>query len=227
MLDSTHSRELERQKPREPSDVSTPKKLAGKEHEILHAAVSLFAEKGFKATTLKDVSVASQANSALVSYYFGNKEGLIKAVIQYQLEKAQTLTEPFFADAQGTTPSIANLRQLVASILNFHLSDSSFFRTQLWVLTEGGDLRVSFAQELWAPIFKKFCWYLRRITPSLSESEVESRCLLLFGMIDQYSKLLWCQIEGMEPNSSPETLLKQYQATLTGPILDTLCQEKY
>lgn len=44
--------------------------------KILAAARKLFYEKGFKKTTLAEISRVSGANKAMVSYYFGNKDHL-------------------------------------------------------------------------------------------------------------------------------------------------------
>src|SRR4051812_11592053 len=66
---------------------------ASAREQILSAAEILFAQKGFKATTLKDVSAASGVNSALVSYYFGNKEGLRHQIFLRQSERTQSVLD--------------------------------------------------------------------------------------------------------------------------------------
>ena len=49
--------------------------------KILSAATDLFAEKGLKGTTTRDIARASGLNLSLISYYFGGKEGLYKTII--------------------------------------------------------------------------------------------------------------------------------------------------
>src|ERR671910_2414728 len=44
--------------------------------EILNAARHLFAERGYRDTTMRAVARAAGVDVALVAYYFGNKEGL-------------------------------------------------------------------------------------------------------------------------------------------------------
>lgn len=47
---------------------------------ILDAAEALFAERGFYGVSIRDVTGAAEVDVALVSYHFGNKQGLLEAV---------------------------------------------------------------------------------------------------------------------------------------------------
>ena len=46
---------------------------------ILSVALKLFAEQGFKKTSIRDIAKLSVCNVGAVSYYFGDKEGLYRA----------------------------------------------------------------------------------------------------------------------------------------------------
>jgi len=60
----------------------------GVKNKILKAAVNVFAEKGFKAATTRDICGRAGANINAVSYYFGGKKKLYKAVLEYMFEVA-------------------------------------------------------------------------------------------------------------------------------------------
>jgi AcrR family transcriptional regulator len=47
---------------------------------LLQAGLRLFAEQGYAKTSIRQIALAAGANVAAVSYYFGNKEGLYRAV---------------------------------------------------------------------------------------------------------------------------------------------------
>jgi len=47
---------------------------------LLEAALALFAEKGFAKTSTREIALAAQVNIASISYYFGDKAGLYRAV---------------------------------------------------------------------------------------------------------------------------------------------------
>lgn len=49
-------------------------------NRLLDAALALFAEKGFAKTSTREIAQAAQVNIASISYYFGDKQGLYKAV---------------------------------------------------------------------------------------------------------------------------------------------------
>ena len=49
-------------------------------NRLLDAALTLFAEKGFAKTSTREIALAAQVNIASISYYFGDKAGLYRAV---------------------------------------------------------------------------------------------------------------------------------------------------
>ena len=49
-------------------------------NRLLDAALQLFAEQGFTKTSIREIALAAQANVASISYYFGDKAGLYRAV---------------------------------------------------------------------------------------------------------------------------------------------------
>lgn len=61
---------------------------------ILDAAEDLFARQGFAATSLREVAEVVGANPAMVHYYFGSKEALLRQVLERISEPlAATLAE--------------------------------------------------------------------------------------------------------------------------------------
>lgn len=73
----------------EPRDPSPARK------KLLDVATRLFAEKGFDGTSTRDIAKAADLNISLISYYFGGKEGLYKAVIYEFADFARTETNRF------------------------------------------------------------------------------------------------------------------------------------
>jgi TetR/AcrR family transcriptional regulator, regulator of cefoperazone and chloramphenicol sensitivity len=56
---------------------------------LLLAALRLFSEKGFTKTSIRDIAHAAGANVAAISYYFGDKAGLYRAVFTEPLGSAR------------------------------------------------------------------------------------------------------------------------------------------
>jgi AcrR family transcriptional regulator len=55
-----------------------------KQVQIMEAAESLFADKGFSGTSVRDIAEAAGVNLAMISYYFGSKEKLMEAMFSYR-----------------------------------------------------------------------------------------------------------------------------------------------
>lgn len=54
--------------------------------QILDAAEDLFAEQGFAATSLRQITALAEVNLAAVNYHFGSKEELAKSVLRRRIE---------------------------------------------------------------------------------------------------------------------------------------------
>lgn len=61
---------------------------------ILKVSTRLFAQMGFEGTSLRDIAKEAQVNVAMVSYYFGNKEGLyLECISHFAKSKIETEQE--------------------------------------------------------------------------------------------------------------------------------------
>lgn len=65
----------------------TPVPEEGARERILKIAAGLFADKGLDGVTVRDIAKAAKLNLSLVSYYFGGKEALYRAVLEEHAEK--------------------------------------------------------------------------------------------------------------------------------------------
>ena len=59
------------------------KKVKPKVESILKAAGEIFAERGFRKTTIREICKRSRVNLAAINYYFGDKEQLYLACLKY------------------------------------------------------------------------------------------------------------------------------------------------
>lgn len=69
--------------------------------EILWAARELFAEQGFRGTTIRAVAARAGVDVALVPYYFGNKDALFGAALDTAGDVSARLDELFVGDPAG------------------------------------------------------------------------------------------------------------------------------
>lgn len=66
-------------------------------NRLLRAALPLFASKGFAKTSTREVAAAAGVNVASISYYFGDKAGLYRAVYNDPLDCGTQAYSNFFA----------------------------------------------------------------------------------------------------------------------------------
>jgi AcrR family transcriptional regulator len=58
------------------------RKAPKKKQTILDAAEAMFVQRGYYGSSLRDIALAAGVPQALVSYHFGSKEGLFRAVVE-------------------------------------------------------------------------------------------------------------------------------------------------
>src|SRR5882672_3038136 len=79
---------------------------------VLRSAAQLFADRGFKKVTIRDICRAARANVAAVNYHFGDKGGLYREVLQLAIETMRATTEAAREAGRGQ-PADERLRQYI------------------------------------------------------------------------------------------------------------------
>lgn len=65
------------------------------ETKLIETAIGLFAKKGFTGVSIRELAREANVNSALISYHFGGKEGLYKAVMEDQFSPIAQVLKNF------------------------------------------------------------------------------------------------------------------------------------
>jgi TetR/AcrR family transcriptional regulator, regulator of cefoperazone and chloramphenicol sensitivity len=91
---------------------------------LLQAAERLFAKRGFKAVTVREICHAARANVAAVNYHFGDKLGLYREVMRIASRAMRDATEAARAAGEGK-PADEQLRVYVAIFLRRLLTPGS------------------------------------------------------------------------------------------------------
>lgn len=65
------------------------RKFNPKQLHILNIAEEIIAQKGFKDTSVRDISSKAQVNVAMISYYFGSKEKMMNALYDYRVQRSK------------------------------------------------------------------------------------------------------------------------------------------
>lgn len=88
--------------------------LNAKKIHLMECAERLFSENGYAETSIRDIAKHASVNSAMISYYFGSKEKLVKAILDYRTTHLDKLLPTLHV--QNTS----NLEHILA-IINFYI----------------------------------------------------------------------------------------------------------
>jgi AcrR family transcriptional regulator len=119
-----------------------------KRQEILKAAMELFARKGFRGTTTRDLAAHADVNEAIIFRYFTNKTELYRAILE---EKVHQSRDEHYKEvgrlAQSSDPRTF-LEFIGNKFLERHEQDSTFMRLLLFSALEGHELADMFLASL-------------------------------------------------------------------------------
>ncbi len=87
-----------------------------KKEKLVAAATVLFARDGYDRVSIRQISTAAGVNSALISYYFGGKQGLYDAVLASQISSV----EQFVSKDLSSLDPREVIRQYAKEMLRVH-----------------------------------------------------------------------------------------------------------
>ncbi len=211
---------------RMPVDLTPRKKLskAGQKtaDDILGAAEKLFTQKGFKATTLKEVSEASSANTALIGYYFGSKDGLRDAVFAKQLQKAGSGFEALFA-VDPLSFDNDSFRQLIRVFLDTADNDSTLFKMVTWSTVDEGDIADKMSDVIWEPFFGRLTDIILHLGQGrFTRNEATLRTWALLGSLHGYVHARWHSVNHMKLLDPPEVFFESYKNLIVEKVTTSL-----
>jgi TetR/AcrR family transcriptional regulator len=84
-------------------------KYKGSQEKIMQAAIELFARNGYAATSVREIVAKAGVTKPVLYYYFGNKEGLLKSIIDFADDLQESLNREALNFQGPTRDRIANL----------------------------------------------------------------------------------------------------------------------
>jgi AcrR family transcriptional regulator len=180
-----------------------PLKVADKTRgQIVQAAEKIFADKGFRAMTLRDVTKAARVNLAAVNYHFGSKTNLMRAIIERRMEpinreRIQRLDSLVAKHAPEAIP-VKDIFEALFRPLFEHATakkgnDHTFMQMVGRALTEPADFMRKMHKEFFVQLSMRFLTELKRSCPQLSEQDLQLRFYLsvstMLGTISEQVRL--------------------------------------
>ena len=158
----------------------------GSREKLLVSAEQLFSERGFNGVSVRDIANSAGVNSALVSYYFGSKQGLLAEVYTRHctpltLERARLLR------AAGKTPTLEQVLQAFIrpslEVTTDEHGQSNFTRLRAILSGENSALLEQLVSANFDKSIRTFVNALSKCLPKLSREDVLWRFHFLVGAI--------------------------------------------
>lgn len=159
--------------------------------KILDAAESLFAEHGFAATSLRDITTKAGVNLASVNYHFGSKEALLTSVLKRRFAPVNqarlALLTQLEADA-ARAPSVEGVvRALLAPVFEqrreWDEQGTKFLQLIGRLHGVPHTLVRSIMKTQFAEVFERFVPAFQRALPHLEAEEVVLRIFFMMSAL--------------------------------------------
>jgi AcrR family transcriptional regulator len=164
--------------------------------EILAAAMELFAKKGFRGTTTRDLATQAEVNEAIIFRHFNNKQELYSAILEHKAGETRDARLEEFERLAKEGDDEKFFRAVGSGFLEKHEKDTTFMRLLLFSALEGHELSDMFVASMTArnPITK---YIQRRIDEgSFREMNPQIAARAFFGMFATF--ILWQEIFGLK-----------------------------
>ena len=171
--------------------------MTEKQEQIVRAALQLFAQEGYHATSTSKVAKAAGVSEGLIFRHFGNKEGLLQAI----LEEGERRLKALFVDIVMETDPKEVVRKTITMTAKIDVADYDFWKLQFklkWELEISGDEKMEPLKMALTNAFSKL---------NYEQPEMEAQLLLLF--IDGLGSAV-LKGSSLKPDEVIQFLLKKY-----------------
>jgi AcrR family transcriptional regulator len=116
--------------------------------EILSAAIELFAKKGFRGTTTRDLATQADVNEAIIFRHFNTKEELYSAILQHKVGESSDSRFEELERLAKEDDDEKFFTTLGNAFMERHEKDTTFLRLLLFSALEGHQLSDMFIASL-------------------------------------------------------------------------------
>jgi len=116
--------------------------------EILDAAMALFAKRGFRGTTTRDLAAHAEVNEAIIFRHFSSKEELYRAILEEKMRQGQSSKVEELALLAKSGDDVQFLEAFGHAFLERHERDTTFMRLLLFSALEGHELSDMFLNSM-------------------------------------------------------------------------------
>lgn len=154
---------------------------------LIAVAADLFVRRGFSGVSIREIADGAEANSALISYYFGDKQGLFREVFK-------AAADPLNAERMARFDRLAQARQVsVKEVVEAWIApmfegvpatqDIPVAALSLSLNAEYGKLSEQMIVEVYDTMNERFLELLERCLPNVSRATLVWRLYFVVGAV--------------------------------------------
>lgn len=157
---------------------------------ILSAAEAAFAEACYSEVSIRQIAASSKVNLALVSYHFGSKEGLYRAVVKRRGDDIVRARERALAEFESrqTPPTLEELvRAYIKPVFDIKREGPrgiAFVKVQARLHNEADELFLRIRREIYDEISKRYIRILEKTMPQVRPQDISWRIAFLIGAVN-------------------------------------------
>lgn len=155
---------------------------------ILHAAEDLFAQQGFAATSLRQVTSRADVNIAAVNYHFGSKDNLVNEVFRRRMDVMSAQRLDALRNTLDTAPG--QLEPILAAFVEPALAmaqdrhgGGAFIRVIARAYAESNTGLRKFLSDQYGHVPREFAKAIHACVPALGKEELYRRLDFLSGAL--------------------------------------------
>lgn len=192
---------------------------------VLLTAEELFATRGIDAVSVRDITVAANANIAAINYHFGSKRGLIDAIVARRADALGRRRAELLDALDGAGP--VDLRDLIGAMVlptaELSLVDRDARYAVSFLTAVGDHPDLMSALDAFAPSTERYLDALARATPELPEPVRILRFAVAQNVVNrvlgQTSGVhLWVERRGLEVDDAIENVTDMLVGIFTAPV---------
>jgi len=165
----------------------TPKRrmhAAERRQAIVDAAVRLFAERGFRGTTTRDIAASVGVTEPVLYQHFRTKGDLYRAILEAKARQGSEQTIAALEQHSHTSDDRAFFTRLATLILEQHAEDPTFMRLLFYSALEGSEFSEYFFRDYVQCLQKLVTAYISRRAGARAFRKIDSTlaCRAFVGM---------------------------------------------
>jgi len=187
---------------------------------ILDAAESLFADRGFAATSMRTLTTSAEVNLSAVNYHFGSKERLIRAVFARRLRPLNRERLALLDRVDAGSAADDALPPIVEAFIGPPLRMSRdadgggavFMRLLGHAMNQPKDAIRQLLGEQFREVIDRFSASIHRALPQLDDREIRLRLLFMAGAMAHtmcLSDQLVRMYDGTEGENDAEAMIER------------------